>query len=49
MDRRFQTDAPNKKWVADFTYIGTAEGWLYAAVVLDLYSRRIVGWSMQEA
>jgi len=40
-------DAPNKKWVADFTYIWTAEGWLYVAVVLDLYSRRIVGWSMQ--
>jgi putative transposase len=39
--------APNQKWVADFTYIWTAEGWLYAAVVLDLYSRRIVGWSMQ--
>ena len=40
--------APNQKWVADFTYIWTAEGWLYAAAVLDLYSRRIVGWSMQD-
>ena len=38
---------PNQKWVADFTYIWTAEGWLYVAVVLDLYSRRAVGWSMQ--
>jgi len=38
---------PNRKWVADFTYIWTAEGWLYVAVVLDLYSRRAVGWSMQ--
>jgi putative transposase len=39
---------PNQKWVADFTYIWTAEGWLYVAVVLDLYSRRAVGWSMQD-
>lgn len=44
-----QADAPNLKWVADFTYIWTAEGWLYVAVVLDLYSRRIVGWSMQSS
>lgn len=49
LDRQFQADAPNQKWVADFTYIWTAEGWLYAAAVLDLYSRRIVGWSMQES
>jgi putative transposase len=49
LDRHFQADAPNQKWVADFTYIWTAEGWLYVAVVLDLYSRRIVGWSMQES
>jgi putative transposase len=48
LNRQFQADAPNQKWVADFTYIWTAEGWLYAAAVLDLYSRRIVGWSMQE-
>ena len=47
LDRQFQADAPNQKWVADFTYIWTAEGWLYAAAILDLYSRRIVGWSMQ--
>lgn len=45
----FQADAPNQKWVADFTYIWTAEGWLYVAVVLDLYSRRAVGWSMQSS
>lgn len=38
-----------EKWEADFTYIWTAEGWLYVAAVLDLYSRRIVGWSMQES
>lgn len=47
LDRQFQADGPNQKWVADFTYIWTAEGWLYVAVVLDLYSRRVVGWSMQ--
>ena len=47
LDRQFQAEGPNQKWVADFTYIWTAEGWLYVAVVLDLYSRRVVGWSMQ--
>lgn len=45
LDRQFQADAPNQKQVADFTYIWTAEGCLYAAAVLDLYSRRIVDWS----
>lgn len=49
LDRQFRADGPNQKWVADFTYIWTAEGWLYVAAVLDLYSRRIVGWSMQES
>lgn len=47
LDRQFQASSPNQKWVADFTYLWTAEGWLYVAVVLDLYSRRAVGWSMQ--
>lgn len=47
LQRVFKADAPNRKWLADFTYIWTAEGWLYVAVVLDLYSRRIVGWSMK--
>ena len=47
LQREFEADAPNKKWLADFTYIWTAEGWLFVAVVLDLYSRRIVGWSMK--
>jgi putative transposase len=46
LDRVFQAPAPNRKWIADFTYIWTAEGWLYVAVVLDLFSRLIVGWSM---
>jgi len=49
LDREFTAAAPNQKWVADFTYIWTAQGWLYVAVVLDLYSRRIVGWSMQDS
>jgi putative transposase len=47
LQRAFEAEAPNQKWLADFTYIWTAEGWLYVAVVLDLYSRRIVGWSMK--
>lgn len=47
LDRQFEAAAPNQKWVADFTYIATAEGWLFLAVVLDLFSRRVVGWSMQ--
>jgi putative transposase len=46
LDRAFAAHAPNRKWIADFTYIWTAEGWLYVAAVLDLFSRRIVGWSM---
>ncbi len=40
-------DGPNKAWVSDITFIRTGEGWLYLCVVLDLYSRRIVGWSMR--
>lgn len=47
LDRRFSADRPNQKWVADFTYIWTAEGWLYVAAVVDLFSRRVVGWSMK--
>jgi putative transposase len=46
LDRQFEAQAPNRKWVADFTYIWTGEGWLYVAAVLDLFSRRVVGWSM---
>ena len=48
LQREFEADEPNKKWVADFTYVWTAEGWLYVAAVMDLYSRRIVGWSMSD-
>lgn len=47
--RRFSAGAPNRKWVPDFTYIWTAEGWLYVAAVIDLFSRRVVGWSMSAA
>ncbi|MFG6208232.1 IS3 family transposase [Pseudomonas retamae] len=46
LSRQFDPVAPNKAWVADITYIRTRSGWLYLAVVLDLYSRKIVGWSM---
>ncbi len=47
LDRTFTATAPNQKWVADFTYVWTSEGWLFVAAVLDLFSRRVVGWSMQ--
>jgi putative transposase len=44
----FHASAPDQKWVSDFTYIETEEGWLYLAVVLDLFSRKVIGWSMRE-
>jgi transposase InsO family protein len=47
--REFQTDAPNKVWVTDITYVWTREGWLYLAAILDLYSRAVVGWAMSES
>lgn len=47
LDRQFSVDQPNRKWIADFTYVWTAEGWLYVAAVIDLFSRRVVGWSMK--
>jgi transposase InsO family protein len=46
LDRRFDPSGPDEAWVADITYVPTREGWLYLAVVEDLYSRRVVGWSM---
>jgi putative transposase len=46
LQRIFEAPAPNRKWIADFTYIWTGEGWLYVAAVIDLFSRRVVGWSM---
>jgi putative transposase len=46
LKRQFDVDAPDLAYVADITYIWTREGWLYLAVVIDLYSRKVVGWSM---
>ena len=48
LDRQFQEDLPDRKWAADITYIPTGEGWLYLAGVIDLCTRKIVGWSMAE-
>lgn len=48
LDRQFQPPAPNRVWASDITYIWTHEGWLYLAVILDLYSRQVVGWSLSE-
>ncbi|EIO4299299.1 TPA: IS3 family transposase [Escherichia coli] len=47
LQRQFNPDAPDERWVTDITYIRTHEGWLYLAVVVDLFSRKIIGWSMQ--
>jgi putative transposase len=49
LDREFDAEKPNQKWVADITYLPTTEGWLYLAAVLDLHSRRVVGWSMSDS
>ena len=46
LNQDFSASVANKKWVSDFTYIDTAEGWLYLAIVLDLFSRKVVGWAM---
>jgi transposase InsO family protein len=48
LERDFAAERPDQKWLADITYIPTLEGWLYLAVILDLFSRRIVGWAMSE-
>lgn len=48
LNREFQADKPNQKWVSDITYIATDEGWLYLAGILDLYGRELVGWAMGE-
>ena len=48
LDQNFKTDAPDKVWVGDITYIPTNEGWLYVAVVIDLFSRKVIGWAMSD-
>ena len=48
LNQDFSSPAPDRKWVSDITYIATAEGWLYLAAILDLFSRRVVGWAMDE-
>ena len=48
LQQNFSASNPNEKWVSDITYVWTEEGWLYLAVVMDLYSRMVVGWSMSE-
>jgi putative transposase len=47
LDRNFTVAAPNQAWVGDFTYVATGQGWLFLAVVIDLFSRKVVGWSMR--
>ena len=48
LNRQFNAAIPNQRWVSDITYIPTVEGWLYLAVIMDLYSRKIIGWSMSD-
>jgi transposase InsO family protein len=47
LDRQFEPSAPNQVWTSDITYLWTTEGWLYLAIVLDLFNREVVGWSIQ--
>jgi len=46
LDRNFTPDQPNQKWAGDISYVWTREGWLYLAVILDLHSRRVIGWAV---
>lgn len=48
LERRFDVEEPDRVWVSDITYVSTVAGWLYLAVVIDLYSRRVVGWAMAD-
>jgi transposase InsO family protein len=48
LDRQFEVDSPNKVWTTDITYVWTLEGWLYLAVVIDLFSRQVVGWAIDK-
>ena len=49
LDRDFTAEAPNRKWVTDITYLDTTQGWVYLAVVVDLFSRKVVGWSIGDS
>ena len=49
LDRNFDAPVPNQKWAGDISYIWTREGWLYLAVILDLHSRRVIGWPPSRA
>lgn len=49
LNQEFSASKPNEKWVTDITYVWTREGWLYLAVVLDLYSRKVIGWAMDQS
>jgi transposase InsO family protein len=48
LEQDFSADKADQKWVSDITYIWTEEGWLYLAVVLELYLRRVIGWAISE-
>jgi len=48
LQQDFSASAPDRRWVTDITYVATGEGWLYVAAIIDLFSRRVVGWAMQE-
>jgi len=48
LDRQFQVDSPNKVWITDITYVWTLAGWMYLAVVMDLFSRQIIGWAIDK-
>ena len=48
LDRHFTATRPNEVWLTDITYVPTDEGWLYLAVILDLFSRKVVGWAMRD-
>jgi putative transposase len=48
LSRQFNASTPNERWVSDITYVQTREGWLYLAVIMDLFFRKIIGWSMSE-
>ena len=48
LDQTFVADRPDRVWLADITYIPTREGWLYLAVILDLFTRKVVGWAMRD-